>query len=217
MTDAPAMFGAQAATYDASRRRLIPPYDAFYGTAVDAIRLATDAPKRVLDLGAGTGMLSARVRAAFPDAELTLLDGSAEMLAQADVDATKVVQDLGDPLPPGPFCAVVSALAIHHLEDDGKRDLYARVRKELPPGGVFVNAEQVAGPTPALHAVYEEWHEREARAAGSDDAEWNGYLGRKVHDRPASVEDQLAWLREAGFANADCLFKHHLFAVLVAY
>jgi tRNA (cmo5U34)-methyltransferase len=42
---------------------------------------------------------------------------------------------------------VVSALAIHHLDDDAKQDLNARVREVLRPGGVFVNAEQVRGPT----------------------------------------------------------------------
>ncbi len=217
MTDTAAhIFGSQAPTYDSARRRLIPPFDAFYGTATDAIRLAGSRPRRILDLGAGTGLLAAHVQAAFPAAELTLLDGATAMLEQATVGAHTVVQDLTDPLPPGPWDAVVSALAIHHLDDAGKQDLFARVRAQLKPGGVFVNAEQVAGPTRAFTDVYERWHEREARAAGSDDAEWAGALQRMAHDRCASVEDQLDWLREAGFAEADCLFKHHRFAVLVA-
>jgi tRNA (cmo5U34)-methyltransferase len=126
------------------------------------------------------------------------------------------VADLADPLPPGGFDAVVSALAIHHLDDDGKRALFARVRDALPPGGVFVNAEQVAGPHPCFDRLYHAWHEASARAAGTDDAEWASYLERKRHDRPADAEHQLRWLREAGFDAADCLFKDHRFAVLVA-
>jgi tRNA (cmo5U34)-methyltransferase len=65
-------------------------------------------------------------------------------------------------------------------------------------------------------SLYAEWHESAARAAGSDDAEWAGALERMRHDRCVSVEDQLSWLREAGFASVDCLFKDHRFAVLVA-
>jgi cyclopropane fatty-acyl-phospholipid synthase-like methyltransferase len=43
------------------------------------------------------------------------------------------------------FDAIVSALAIHHLEDAEKRSLFARIHERLRPGGVFVNAEQVVG------------------------------------------------------------------------
>jgi tRNA (cmo5U34)-methyltransferase len=217
---APATFDAHAAGYDAARRRLIPPFDAFYGTAVDALQMLGRPPRRVLDLGAGTGMLAARVAAAYPDAELVLTDGAPAMLEQARAAvgprASLHVADLNDPLPGGEFDAVVSALAIHHLADDEKRTLFARVREALPPGGVFVNAEQVAGPTPCFDRRYRAWHEASARAAGSDDAEWAGAQERMRHDRCADVESQLRWLREAGFDAADCLFKDHRFAVLVA-
>jgi tRNA (cmo5U34)-methyltransferase len=214
------LFDRHAADYNAARRRLIPPYDAFYGIAADAIALA-GGPERILDLGAGTGLLSAHVRTRYPQAQLTLTDGSTEMLAQARSllavhDVRYEVGDLADPPPKGPWDAVVSALAIHHLDDAGKQKLFARIAHELRPGGVFVNAEQVAAPTAALEHHYASWHEQQARAAGSGDAEWAGALERMAHDRLASVEDQLAWLRDAGFADVDCLFKDHRFAVLFA-
>ncbi len=122
MTNTPAVFDAVAASYNQSRRRLIPPFGAFYRTAVEALRLVNPAPTRILDLGAGTGVLSAFVRAEFPAAQLTLLDAAPRMLAQAREalradDVTYVERDLADPLPDGPWDAVVSALAIHHLDD----------------------------------------------------------------------------------------------------
>lgn len=171
MTDSATIFDRQAAGYDAQRRRLIPPFDAFYGTAVDALALAG--------------------RAAY------------------------VTADLADPLPPGPWDAVVSALAIHHLDDAGHRALFARVHDALSPGGVFVNAEQVAGPSARFDAVNRAWHRERAMAAGSSPEEWAGAEERMAFDRCASVDDQLAWLRAAGF-DADCLFKDHRFAVLAA-
>jgi tRNA (cmo5U34)-methyltransferase len=130
--------------------------------------------------------------------------------------ADYVVGDLTQPLPSGPWDAVVSALAIHHLADPDKAALFARVHGALRDGGCFVNAEQVAGPTPWLDGVYRERHERAARALGTTDGEWAQSLERQVHDRCASVEQHLEWLREAGFSDADCLFKDHRFAVLVA-
>jgi tRNA (cmo5U34)-methyltransferase len=212
-----AAFDAHARQYDGLRRRLIPPFDAFYGNAVDAIALIEGSPKRVLDLGAGTGMLSAMVAERYPEAELVLTDGAAAMLDEARAalpQATIEVADLNDPLPEGPFCAIVSALAIHHLDDEGKRTLFARVHDALSPGGVFVNAEQVLAPTPWLDAKWLEWHRASSAALGTTPEEWEAALGRMAFDRCATVEDQLGWLRDAGFDDVAAPFQDHRFAVM---
>jgi tRNA (cmo5U34)-methyltransferase len=220
MTDVPAIFENHAAGYEAQRRRLVPSYDAFYATAVAALALAGRPLQRILDLGAGTGLLARAVALAHPQASLTLLDGSPAMLAEAraalGAGAAYVTGDLADAPPPGPWDAVVSALAIHHLDDAGKRDLFARVQLELAPGGIFVNADQVSAPTAFFDDVYAAWHEDRAAELGTTADEWAAACERMRFDRSASVEHQLAWLRDAGFADADCLHKDHRFAVLVA-
>lgn len=124
--------------------------------------------------------------------------------------------DLADPLPSGPWDAVVSALAIHHLDDCAKRTLFGRVHQALASGGMFVNAELVGAPTSFFQDLYAAWHRSRAMEAGSTPEEWAGAEERMRFDRWATVERQLAWLREVGFADADCLFKDHRFAVLVA-
>lgn len=196
----------------------MPSYDALYGAAVSALGLAERPLERILDLGAGTGLLTGWIAAAHPQASFTLLDASAAMLAEARTalgeEARYVTADLTDELPAGPWDAVVSALAIHHIADADKRDLVARVHAALSPGGVFVNAEHVAAPTPALEAHYAEWHERRAAELGATAAEWAGGVQRMGYDRLATLADQLAWLGQAGFADVDCLFKDHRFAVL---
>lgn len=219
--DAIRHFESRAAGYEAERRRVVPGYDTFYGAAVGAVALAGREIRRVLDLGAGTGLLAAHIARAHPGVELTLLDGATGMLDRAREtfgdDATYVVADLADPLPMGsPWDAVVSALAIHHLDDAGKRELFTRVHAALAPGGVFVNAEQVAGPTALFDGAYHRWHERRAKELGTTDAGWEHAMQSMRHDCTASVEHQLSWLREAGFADADCLWKDHRLAVLVA-
>jgi tRNA (cmo5U34)-methyltransferase len=216
-------FSAHAAEYTALRRRLVPGFDAFYGAAVGALsECASGGPiARVLDLGAGTGLLSAAVAEAYPDAEFELLDGSPAMLAEArqrlgERVAAVYIADMADPLPAGPYDAVISALAIHHLEDEDKRKLFARVHEALRPGGVFVNAEQVLGPTPELAALYVEKWQRMCCELGASDDELAASVQRRRHDRCADVESQLQWLRAAGFASADCLYKYWEEAVLVA-
>jgi len=217
---APTIFDAHAAGYDAARRRLIPPFDRFYGAAVDALALSASPPRRILDLGAGTGLLSAMIAGVHPDAELHLLDAAPAMLDQAlerlAGRAWIHVGDLADALPPGPFDAIVSSLAIHHLDDPGKRELFDRVHAALIPGGVFVNAEQVVARSPIVDEHLAAAHQRASFALGTTQEEWDESLERRAFDRCSTVSDQLRWLTEAGFSDVECVFREQIFAVLVA-
>lgn len=212
-------FNATAGDYDAARRRLIPCFDDFYGAALAFLPFSAEDAPAILDLGAGTGLLSGLLRRALPKARLHLVDVSEDMLALArrrlagDPLVGFAVADFAANLPAGPWDAVVSALAIHHLDDDGKRALFRRLAGVLKPGGVFVNAEQVLGPTAAAEAFNRaQWH-RGIRAAGASDDDIAAAARRMAHDRCAPLLDQMAWLDEAGFADVDCLYKNGMFAV----
>ena len=216
-----ATFDRDAAGYDALRRRLVPCFDAFYGTALELILdLDRPGPWRVLDLGAGTGLLSALLLARRPEARVHLLDASAGMLDLARqrlagaAQASFAVADMATAELGGPWDLVISALAIHHLEDVAKRDLFRRIAAALAPGGLFVNAEQVLGPTPLAEARYQRLWLAQIKALGVS-AEEIGKAGERMrHDRCATVADQLAWMRAAGLAEVDCSFKAWRFAVL---
>lgn len=214
-------FSKYAQVYDADRRPLVPGYDALYGTGLRLIAdEAQGRPLRVLDLGAGTGLFAGMALEGLNVAALHLVDASAAMLDGArrrfagDARVSYAVDDLVTMDLGGGWDAVISALAIHHLEDAAKRDLYARIRKALAPGGRFVNAEQVAGPTPEQEERYVRFWTDDVRAAGVDDAGLAASLDRQRHDRCVPVGVQLDWLREAGFAEVDCPFQLWRFAVL---
>lgn len=222
--DAQAWFDRWVDTYDADRRVLIPCFDAFYGTAAEAAALDRSGPVRVLDLGAGTGLLSAVLAGSLPEASFVLLDEApamleraAERLAPLGDRVSTVVADLRDPLPDGPFDVVASALAIHHLDDDGKADLYRRAADVLAPGGVLINAEQVAGPTPQLDAQFKARWREHCRALGATDETLAAADARMAIDLPASVPAQLAMLDQAGLVDVACLFQSWRFAVLAAW
>jgi tRNA (cmo5U34)-methyltransferase len=167
-----------------------------------------DRVERVLDLGTGDGRLISLVRGAHPQAEAVGLDSSEPMLAQArerfgaepGIDLRR--HDLREPLPQlDPFDAIVSGLAIHHLEDERKRSLFAEVRSLLTPTGVFANLDLVTAPTRELHERFR----REIGRPEDDPA-----------DRLAPLGDQLDWLRAAGFAVAECQFEWLQLTLVVA-
>ena len=145
-------FSSTAALYDLNRTRLIPGFEGLYRWAVDLVPANAT---QILDLGAGTGLLTALVKVRFPDVSFHLIDLSAAMLDKAkkrfagDPQVTFEVGDYSVCTLQGRYHAVVSALSIHHLNDGAKRTLFETIRNVLLPGGVFVNAEQVLGPTPA--------------------------------------------------------------------
>ncbi len=164
--------------------------------------------ERFLDLGCGDGRMVALVRSRHPEARAVGLDASEPMLARAadrfaaDPMVELHAHELGLPLPvEGPFDAVVSGLAIHHLEDERKRALFGEVQALLVPGGIFANLDLVSSASPQTH-------ERFRREVGRTEDD--------PSDRLADLGEQLSWLRDAGFNAVDCHFKWLELALLVA-
>jgi tRNA (cmo5U34)-methyltransferase len=141
--------------------------------------------RRVLELGTGTGETARRVLAAHPAAELLGVDESPGMLeaARSSLDPARVrlVEGrLQDPLPDGPWDLVVSCLAVHHLDGEGKADLFRRIAAVLAPGGRFVLGDVIVPANP------------DDRVTPIDETE--GY------DLPDRIDDQLRWLDAGGLA-----------------
>lgn len=158
-----------------------------------------DRVQRVLDLGTGDGRMLALVRTRHPEAHGIGIDSSIPMLERArrrfreDALIDLRTGDLVDRLESeGPFDAVVSALAIHHLEHERKRTLFGEVHDLLRPKGVFANLDLVMSPSAELHE-----HFRAAIGRVKDDPT----------DRLAGLCEQLNWLRDPGFHDVGCHFK----------
>lgn len=161
-----------------------------HGLMLDVVPWPRDHALRFMDLGAGAGAVSRSVLQRFPAASGVLVEFSAPMM-RAGAEALAgfgrrvayVEHDMNAEHWPaglrGPFEAVVSARAIHHLENRVKRRVFRSVHSALEPAGVFVNWD-----------LY--------RTDGTD-------APADPEERTlATIDEQLELLRRAGFVDVAC-------------
>lgn len=214
-------FNKFATEYDTHREYIIPDMRQYYGAAVWAMESASPQPA-ILDVGAGTGLLSAFLLEKFPDARLTLMDISENMLDMArqrfaSRPGTEYkVCDYSCTGLGGPYDIVCSALSIHHLETEDKRQLFRRIYAALKPGGMFVNADQADGETPYFHERYLAFWNEFLKSGPMNDEQHAEILKRRdTLDKNEKLSSQLAWLREAGFSDVDVVYRNRTFVVTV--
>jgi tRNA (cmo5U34)-methyltransferase len=202
--------------------------------------LLTDLPvDHVLDLCCGPGLLSAEYLRRHPAGQVTLLDGSVEMLSEAAArlarfgDRFTVVRgDIADSgwRAAGRYGGVMTSLAVHHLDAAGKQTLYRDLHSMLEPGGVFAMADLVE-PTGARSRsiAANAWEDSVAaeskRLFGTDEAltafvetDWNYFRlpGPDDFDMPSSAAEHLSWLTTAGFTEVDVVWLYAGHAIFTA-
>lgn len=203
-------FGDRAEGYEDYIARIVPSYHEVNALMVDLVPFTREAPLHALDVGAGTGVLADLLLAAFPRMALVALDMSEPMLAQCAkrLGARATIREgrfPGADIGTG-YDLVVSSLALHHLSHADKRAGFRRLFAALRPGGAFLLRDVVAAPAPALEPVYQALWREFVRSQGYDDLSW--FAAHLEEDNPARVEDQLAWLEDAGFTEPACHWRH---------
>ena len=212
-------FDAGADQYDLQRRMVIPCFNDFYQTTIDLIPFSSSDSFRVLDLGAGTGLLTASIISVFPNVTATLIDLSEKMLekAQERFSSNKkvnfLVWDYSHSPFPEEYQVIASAMSIHHLSNDEKKLLYQRVFDALKCDGIFINADLVKGETDKTEQIYHDMWMNWIHEAGLSEHELSEIIERMQYDKPSSLSDQLQWLKEIGFQDVDCYYKYFNFAV----
>jgi len=208
-------FDSTVEYYDEWVRIALPNYSELFAVSVGLIPFDAEESIEVLDLGAGTGLFSMHVSSKYPRARFVLHDLAPGMLdvARARFQSGKdrfryLVGDYRELEEADRYHLVISSLSIHHLPDEEKRALFKRVYAALKRGGVFINIDQIKGPTPDLQEFYwQTWLDRVRRSGAAEDRIQGAVERRTRYDKDALMADQVEWLREAGFVKADCVFK----------
>jgi tRNA (cmo5U34)-methyltransferase len=183
------------------------------------------APLQVLELCCGEGMLAEAILERLPRARLSGLDGSPEMLRRAGQRLARFGERFQSRLfdlassewrqPDGVYQAILSSLAIHHLDGPAKQRLYQDLYRMLSPGGVLLVAD-IIQPVSAtgLENAAQAWDESVRQQALAFDGHlgafefferegWNTYRHPDPMDMPSGLYEQLGWLSQAGFAGVD--------------
>ncbi|SEH15674.1 Trans-aconitate methyltransferase [Natronorubrum sediminis] len=193
-----------------------------YGSDVLEL-LEPKADERILDLGCGTGHLSARI--ASTGAEVVGVDAAPEMIERArDTHSSPTFRrvDARELTVEDPFEAVFSNAALHWIDDEDQDDVLASVRDALRPGGRFVaelggtgNVERIVEATMAAleergYDIDHPWYFPSVGEYASR-LESHGFEVRfaRLFDRPTELEDG-----EDGLRNWLGMFGDSFFADL---
>ncbi len=195
-----------------------------WSLAADLIDLLSPKPgERILDLGCGTGHLTARI--AELGAEVIGIDASAEMIAQARKnypDLRFEIQDARDFRFDLPFDAVFSNAALHWIKEPER--VIACIERALKPGGRFVaefggkgNIQRIVGAIKAAcQAVGSSLKEESIPWYFPSLGEYAALLERNglavteasLFDRPTALEGGEAGLRDWIETFAASLLQH---------
>lgn len=214
------LFDVVSKIYDKSRQIFIPCYEDFYENTTDFIASFIK-PKAIVDLGAGTGLLSMYYYKHFPYASYTLVDVADKMLdiARARFASLTNVQYLvKDYRNDYDFSAdtVISALSIHHLNDEAKLDLFSKIYSHLPKGGVFINYDQFCGKDKKMTEALDKYWYQHLENSSLSPLEIERWQERRVLDKECSVDEEEKMLKDAGFDSVECVYRMQKFAVIVA-
>ncbi|MBR3212895.1 MAG: class I SAM-dependent methyltransferase [Methanosphaera sp.] len=211
-------FNNAADNYDTNRKEIIPHMDVYYQTAVELTKKFNN--PSILDLGAGTGILTELLHQIHPRSRITLVDMSANMLDKAKnkfnnidnftyIEDNYLTMDFKDN-----YDIIISSLSIHHLNDKEKYTLYRKIYQHLNNQGVFINADEVIAPTDTLEKLYVEKETTHLLKQDLTNDEKEEILYRRTLDTPSTLKDNLTWLDDIGYENVDVIYKYYRYFVL---
>lgn len=151
-----------------------------------------DSTKKVLDLGAGTGLELIYLFKRFPDAAVFVADISEKMLEELDrrdfaPKVTKIVGDFFTVDLGSDYDAVISTSALHHFLKEDKKRLFDRIYACLKPGGIFINSDKFANCPEDEKAWLDDYYENKDK--------------RPHIDTPLAVQTEAELLEKAHFSD----------------
>jgi len=171
-------------------------YDDVHSTYMETKKTLADSldkdVKRILDLGAGTGLELIHLFELYPNVEVTVIDITENMLEELKKrsfasNVTTICGDFFEVEFGENYDAVISTSALHHFKKEEKIKLYKKVYDCLKENGQFINCDKIA-----LTQEIEDGQLYELE---------NNIENHKHIDTPLTIEHEIEVLKEVGFQN----------------
>lgn len=201
---------------------IIPGYVPILNAMVDIVHARNVRPRELLDVGCGPASATVAVAPACdPEGHVTLVDGSDGMLQSAQSVLSSYVRsavhgDFTTPeivqraFTPATFDLVLASFALHHINDQLKRQAIENMANAMMPGGLLLLADEVVADRPLGWDVVERIRSRVMT---------NNLAGGRMHPTfqaletslpqrlhlpflPARIDDFTSWMARAGLAVA---------------
>jgi tRNA (cmo5U34)-methyltransferase len=208
-------FDGVSGEYDAHMKEYVEGFDQFYSSVAAAIP-ETKAELGILDIGCGTGLELAAIFQRAPNALITGVDLSGEMLEILRdkypeyhnqirlVRESYVTFSYGENM----YDYIISVMTIHHLLPESKLTLYRKIRKALKPGGKYIEGDYITTLEKEKQVRDDFFKLRESDRSLVD--------GTHHIDLECSLETQKDLLLKAGFARVEVLWEYGEAAVYAA-
>ena len=217
-------FRDNAPSYDSFASRGMPRYQEMLG---EIMRCLPDDAAEILELGCGTGSLTALLARRYSNAKIMAIDGSHEMieLARGRLGSVAVpreqvafVESLFEDLdlPECAYDLIASNMSLHHIVDKGP--FYRRLHESLRPGGMLVLGDELVGALPHVQQLnWDGWLRFARQSGGLSDGEIEEIVRHeREFDHYETLPRQLELLGAAGFGSVDCVWRYLNYAVFVA-
>ena len=210
--------------YDADIRRVIPGHENLHNEIENFLKdyIASHEVHKIADLGVGTGLTAEKILKFSPSAKLIaidfsdqMIDGAKKRLGNFDVDYQ--FGDYSEMDLEKDFDVITSVIGVHHQNTEGKKKVFKKVFDSLKDGGVFIFGDLVTYRDKEEAAANDAKHYHHLVENAEDEKslrEWAHH--HKFLNDLAPIEDQIEWLKEAGFKNVVVKFQHLNTALITA-
>ncbi|MEJ0021132.1 MAG: class I SAM-dependent methyltransferase [Candidatus Doudnabacteria bacterium] len=168
---------------------------------------------KILDLGFGTGQVEDLILKKIPHAEIVGVDSSDAMIEKAKKrlepflsQVTMIKHNLEEinslVLPENKYQFAITCQVLHELAHEKKKQIFKFVSDALEPGGMYFLLDRFKIDAEPMFKIYKgawNWQERQAKLKSNKTFDKYKEQISTKEDYPASLEDEMHWMNEAGF------------------
>jgi len=220
--DVDAFYNSISKKYTESIKRCVPQYSEMLHSLFTYLKPDFN-PKEILELGCGTGNLTQLILLKYPNAKITAVDISEEIINECksrihSQNIEYLRSDFKDlHLPKNKFDLVVSSISIHHIDNKAKEELFLKLFIAQTANGILSFCDQFRGETDFIYSKHIEKWKAFAHEQGASTDEWEMWMKHQQdHDFHATLSNHTKWLKEAGYNVVDCTRRFLLWTTIYA-